>query len=113
MKDHEIASTINQVRDIAVAYGRTQQVRERLAQVLRPALANGPRVGALAALQSLSSQLRGAGASLPTENLGTIESAMRMGLSIALALIESEIEAVSASLSDSRTPASPQEGSTS
>lgn len=38
MKDHEIARIVNILRDIAVEYGQTQQLRERIAQVIVPVL---------------------------------------------------------------------------
>jgi hypothetical protein len=38
MKDHEIAQTVNQLRDIAREYGQTQQLRERIAAVVVPLL---------------------------------------------------------------------------
>lgn len=98
MKDHEIAATINQVRDIAVEYRDTQQLRERLAQVLRPALTRNGNMLALMTLHSVSAKLRSAGARLPVEIHGTIESAMYTGISIALAQVESEIKALWASL---------------
>lgn len=114
MKDHEIAATINEVRDIAVEYRDAQQLRERLAQVLRTALVSRPAeardgyVFALATLRNVSTKLRRAGACLPVENRGTIESAMHTGMSIALAVVESEIEALGVSLGastdDARMP---------
>ena len=42
MKDHEIAQTVNQLRDIAKEYGQTQQLRERIAAVIVPILARQP-----------------------------------------------------------------------
>lgn len=45
------------------------------------------------ALDRIAQKLRAAGASLPVESKGTIESAMATGLSIALALVESERQA--------------------
>lgn len=38
IKDHEIAKLVNDLRDIAVTYGQTQQLRERIAHRLLPAL---------------------------------------------------------------------------
>lgn len=38
MKDHEIALLINDVRDIAIDFSHTQQLRERLAYALVPHL---------------------------------------------------------------------------
>lgn len=38
LKDHQIAETINAVRDVAVEFARTQQLRERIAAMLRPVL---------------------------------------------------------------------------
>lgn len=35
MKDHEIAQFINELRDVAVMYGNTQQLRERIATVVK------------------------------------------------------------------------------
>jgi hypothetical protein len=36
IKDHEIREAINQLRDVAIEYHNTQQLRERLAQIVRP-----------------------------------------------------------------------------
>jgi uncharacterized protein YhaN len=38
IQDHEIAETINSIRDIAVHYRDTQQLREQIASILRPLL---------------------------------------------------------------------------
>jgi hypothetical protein len=38
MKDHEIAKLVNDLRDIAIEFHATQQLRERIAQVVRDAL---------------------------------------------------------------------------
>lgn len=38
MKDHEIAQMVNTLRDIAKEYASTEQLRERIAQVLVPIL---------------------------------------------------------------------------
>ncbi len=38
LKDHQIAALVNELRDIAVQYHGTQQLRERIAQVVVPAL---------------------------------------------------------------------------
>lgn len=38
MKDHEIRELVNQLRDIAIEYHGTQQLRERIARVLRAAM---------------------------------------------------------------------------
>lgn len=38
LKDHEIARIVNELRDIAIRYHGTQQLRERIAQVVVPAL---------------------------------------------------------------------------
>lgn len=48
------------------------------------------------ALDRIAEKLRKAGAKLPVENKGTIESAMATGLSIALLLVEDEITAAAA-----------------
>lgn len=40
-KDHEVAATVNQLRDIAVAYHGAQQLRERIAQVVVPLMTGG------------------------------------------------------------------------
>lgn len=42
MKDHEIAQFINELRDVAVEYGSTQQLRERIATVVKKYI-NEPR----------------------------------------------------------------------
>lgn len=44
MKDHEIAEVTNQIRDIAIEFRDTQQLRERLAGVLRPILLEQARL---------------------------------------------------------------------
>ena len=36
MKGHEVAALVNKLRDIAVKYHATQQLREQIAQVIRP-----------------------------------------------------------------------------
>ena len=41
MKDHEIRELVNQLRDIAVEYRDTQQLRERIAHIVRSALQSG------------------------------------------------------------------------
>ena len=38
MKDHEITLIVNQLRDVAKEYGQTQQLRERIANVIVPVL---------------------------------------------------------------------------
>lgn len=38
MKDHEIREIVNRLRDIAVLYHDTQQLRERIAGVIVPIL---------------------------------------------------------------------------
>ncbi|WP_108429416.1 hypothetical protein [Klebsiella aerogenes] len=38
MKDHQIRELVNQLRDIAIEYHGTQQLRERIARVLRAAM---------------------------------------------------------------------------
>ena len=38
VKDHQIAALVNELRDIAVQYHGTQQLRERIAQVVVPVL---------------------------------------------------------------------------
>lgn len=40
-KDHQIRELVNQLRDIAIEYHGTQQLRERIARVLRAAMLNG------------------------------------------------------------------------
>lgn len=55
------------------------------------------------AMEAVRQKLIRAGAKLPVENKGTIESAMAGGLSIALAVVDGEIDALSAT-------AKPQEG---
>lgn len=49
---------------------------------------------AFEALNKVATQLRNAGAEVPAINEGTIESAMRTGLSIALLLVETEMAAI-------------------
>jgi len=51
------------------------------------------QVMAVNALERVAEQLRRAGAKLPVENNGTIESAVNTGLSIALCVVLTEIEA--------------------
>ena len=41
LKDHQIRELVNQLRDIAIEYHGTQQLRERIARVLRAAMLNG------------------------------------------------------------------------
>ncbi len=36
MKDHEIRELINELRDVAIEYHASQQLRERISLVLRP-----------------------------------------------------------------------------
>lgn len=38
MKDHEIRELVNQLRDIAIEYHGTQQLRERIARAVRAAM---------------------------------------------------------------------------
>lgn len=38
MKDHEIRELVNHLRDIAIEYHGTQQLRERIAQAVRAAM---------------------------------------------------------------------------
>ena len=38
MKDHEIRELVNQLRDIAIEYHVTQQLRERIARAVRTAM---------------------------------------------------------------------------
>ena len=38
MKDHQIAQLVNDLRDIAIQYGQTQQLRERIHRRLVPEL---------------------------------------------------------------------------
>lgn len=38
LKDHQIAALVNELRDIAVEFHGTQQLRERIARVVVPAL---------------------------------------------------------------------------
>lgn len=48
MKDHEIRELVNQIRDIAIEYHGTQQLRERIAHVIRAAMlqsGNSPVIG--------------------------------------------------------------------
>ncbi len=44
IKDHLIAKAINDLRDIAVKYHNTQQLREQIASVVRPLLKPSPAV---------------------------------------------------------------------
>lgn len=41
IKDHEIAQAVNTLRDIAIEFHGTQQLRERIAEVLRPLFKKG------------------------------------------------------------------------
>lgn len=41
LKDHQIRELVNQLRDIAIEYHGTQQLRERIALVLRSTMLNG------------------------------------------------------------------------
>jgi hypothetical protein len=41
MKDHQIRELINELRDIAVEYHGTQQLRERIARTVRTAMQEG------------------------------------------------------------------------
>lgn len=41
MKDHQIRELVNELRDIAVEYHGTQQLRERIARTIRAAMLNG------------------------------------------------------------------------
>lgn len=41
LKDHEIRELVNQLRDIAIEYHGTQQLRERIVRVIRAAMPNG------------------------------------------------------------------------
>ena len=41
LKDHQIRELVNQLRDIAIEYHGAQQLRERIARVLRAAMING------------------------------------------------------------------------
>lgn len=41
LKDHQIRELVNQLRDIAIEYHGTQQLRERIARVLRAAILSG------------------------------------------------------------------------
>lgn len=41
LKGHQIRELVNQLRDIAIEYHGTQQLRERIARVLRAAMLNG------------------------------------------------------------------------
>ena len=43
LKDHQIRELVNQLRDIAIEYHGTQQLRERIARVLRSAMLNGSK----------------------------------------------------------------------
>ena len=44
LKDHQIAALVNELRDIAVQYHGTQQLRERIAHVVVPVLRAAPSV---------------------------------------------------------------------
>lgn len=41
LKDHQIRELVNQLRDIAIEYHGTQQLRERIALVVRSTMLNG------------------------------------------------------------------------
>ena len=41
MKDHQIRDLVNELRDIAVEYYGTQQLRERIAKTVRAAMLQG------------------------------------------------------------------------
>lgn len=41
LKDHEVARMVNALRDVAKEYGQTQQLRERIAGVVRDYLGRG------------------------------------------------------------------------
>ncbi|HCR2100318.1 TPA: hypothetical protein ONC68_000594 [Enterobacter asburiae] len=41
MKDHQIRELVNELRDIAVEYHGTQQLRERIARTIRAAMLHG------------------------------------------------------------------------
>lgn len=41
LKDHQIRELVNQLRDIAIEYHGTQQLRERIALVIRAAMLSG------------------------------------------------------------------------
>lgn len=41
MKDHQIRELVNELRDIAIEYHGTQQLRERIARTVRDAMLNG------------------------------------------------------------------------
>ena len=41
MKDHQIRELVNELRDIAVEYHGTQQLRERIARTIRAAMLQG------------------------------------------------------------------------
>lgn len=44
IKDHVIAKAINDLRDIAIKYHNTQQLREQIASIVRPLLQQSPAV---------------------------------------------------------------------
>lgn len=44
IKDHIIAKAINDLRDIAIKYHNTQQLREQIASIVRPLLQQSPAV---------------------------------------------------------------------
>jgi len=43
MKDHQIRELVNELRDIAVGYHGTQQLRERIARTVRAAMLHGDK----------------------------------------------------------------------
>lgn len=45
MNDHEISKLVNDLRDVAREYGQTQQLRDRIAGLVVPALKNRPAQG--------------------------------------------------------------------
>ncbi|WP_228283371.1 DUF551 domain-containing protein [Klebsiella pneumoniae] len=57
MKDHEIRELVNQLRDIAIEYHGTQQLRERIARAVRAAMLAAAQhdTPALNSLQSVDS----------------------------------------------------------
>lgn len=42
IKDHVIAQTVNKLRDVAIVFHGTQQLRERIAEVIVPLLKQPP-----------------------------------------------------------------------
>lgn len=46
LKDHQIAKLVNDLRDVAKEYGQTQQLRERIAGIVRDALVAPVQAGA-------------------------------------------------------------------